>query len=276
MGAGLAREGAGAPAPPVDAGNQGSDVDVPMRGFDGVAVERLRSMLRVPQLHLFQSTGSTLDVAHRLGAAGAPHGTLVLADQQTKGRGRSGKAWSSPPGAGLWLTVLARSAVPAIPQVLTVRLGLAAAHILDRFAPSAVRIKWPNDLYLHDGKLAGVLVEARWRGSTLEWLAVGIGLNVTRAAPGSAGAFLGAGVDRVAVLQALMPALLAAIDRPEPALDADELSAFAARDLSRGRVCLQPVEGVVQGINAAAELLVRTADETVSVNSGSLSLAEGR
>ena len=252
----------------------GEHIDVPMRSFDGLAVEQLRSRLRVPELHLFASTGSTLDVAHRLGAAGAPHGTLVLADRQTQGRGRGGKSWSSPPGTGVWMTMLARPAERTVPQVLTVRLGLLAAKVLDGFAPSAVRIKWPNDLYVADRKLAGVLVEARWRGSSPEWLAVGMGINVTSAAHAIRSAALGPGTGRLAVLQALVPPLRAAIDRSAPTLDTAEIEAYNARDLARGAACTEPIAGIVQGISSAAELIIATPTGPVMVNSGSLVLSE--
>lgn len=245
-----------------------------MRSFDGVSVERLRSELRVPELHLLASTPSTLDVAHRLGGAGAPHGTLVLAEQQTQGRGRGGKTWSSPPGTGLWITLLARPEAVAILQVITVRLGLAAAQSLDRFAPKPVRIKWPNDLYVASRKLAGVLVEARWRGSSPDWLAVGLGINVASAAHTVAGAALNPGTQRVAVLAALIPAVLKVLARSDSLLDETELAAFARRDLARGLPCREPRPGIVHGITPSAELLIDAGGELVAVNSGSLVLAE--
>ena len=249
-------------------------VDVPADSFDGVAAAGLCGRLHVPAVHLFASTGSTLDVAHTLAAHGAPHGTLVLADAQTRGRGRGGKRWASAPGGGLWLTLIARPASAESVRVLTVRLGLGAAHALDAFAAAPVELKWPNDLHVGGGKLAGVLVEARWRGTALEWLAIGLGVNVT--APGDVphAAGLRPGTKRVAVLAALVPALLAAAERPGGELEADELHAYAARDLAAGRRASAPVRGVVRGINAAAELVVATSDGDVALGSGSLVLAE--
>lgn len=248
--------------------------DVPMDAFDGVPARELRESLRVPALHLFESTASTLDVAHRLGAEGAPHGTLVIADRQTKGRGRGGKSWASPPGTGLWLTILARPDEAIVSQVLTVRLGLAAASALDRLAGRPIQIKWPNDLFLGDRKLAGVLVEARWRGGRAEWLAVGLGVNVS--APGDArrGGALGAHVGRLDVLRALVPALGAAIDRCDGELDASERTAYDARDRARGASCIEPRRGTVRGITAGAELLIETNDGVIPVASGSLVLSE--
>ena len=248
--------------------------DIPGVSFDGSHGEQLRQELGVPQLHLFESVGSTLDVAHRLGEAGAPHLSTVIADRQTMGRGRGGKSWTSPAGTGLWMTILARPAEAIVPQVLTVRLGLAAASALDPLAPQTIGLKWPNDLFLGDRKLAGVLVEARWRGARAEWLAVGLGINV--AAPGhpERGGALGEHVHRLDVLRALMPGLTAAIARADPELDGAERAAFEARDRCRGRRCRAPREGLVRGISASGELLVETSTGMVAVGSGSLVLAE--
>ena len=245
-----------------------------MHAFDGVDADTLRRELDVPVLHLFESLGSTLDVAHRLGEAGAPHGTTIIADQQTAGRGRGGKSWVSPPRSGLWMTILSRPVGAVVPQVLTVRLGLAAARALDQLASSPIRIKWPNDLFLGDRKLAGVLVEARWRGTRAEWVAVGLGVNVS--APGHAGrgGALGAHIRRLDVLRALMPSLRAAIDRGDGALDAGERLEYDARDRARGATCLEPRHGIVRGITSDAELLIETAEGVVAVNSGSLVLTE--
>ena len=251
-----------------------ADADVEMPSFDGESLGVLRDKLQVPALHLFASVGSTLDVVHRLASEGAPHGTLVIADRQTRGRGRGGKTWESPPGSGLWITLLARPRDAVVPQVLTVRLGLAAAVALDGLAGQTVRIKWPNDLYLADRKLAGVLVEARWRGTRAEWLAVGLGINVT--APGHAerGGALGPDVHRLDVLHALMPSLRIAMDRADPELDAGELAQYDARDRARGSACVEPRHGTVRGISSTAELLIETDDGVVAVGSGSLVLAE--
>lgn len=251
----------------------GDVVDVPMRTFDGVSVERLRTELHVPELHLFASTASTLDVAHRLGASGAPHGSLVLADRQTAGRGRGGKSWVSPPGTGLWITILARPAA-TVPPVMTVRLGLAAAGVLDLFALAPVQVKWPNDLYVGGHKLGGVLLEARWRGTSLEWIAIGIGINVTLPGHAVRGGALGAHAGRATVLRALMPSLRAAIDRTEPLLDAGEIAGYELRDLARDRACVAPVHGIVRGITAGAELIVATDAGMVTAHAGSLTLSE--
>lgn len=248
--------------------------DIPADRFDGVHASVLRERLRVPAVHLFASAGSALDIAHRLAARGAAHGTLVLADAQASGRGRGGKRWASPAGTGLWLTLIARPASADSIRVLTVRLGLAAAVALDPFAAQPVRLKWPNDLYVGAGKLAGVLVEARWRGATLEWLAIGLGVNVVVPPNTPRAAGLLPATQRVAVLAVLVPALTAAVARLDGVLDDDELRAYASRDLVVGRQADAPARGIVLGINRAAELLMATSAGDVALSSGSLVLSE--
>jgi len=250
--------------------------DIPADSFDGFPANVLRDLLGVPALHLFASAGSALDVAHGLAAGGAAHGALVLADAQTSGRGRGGKRWASPAGVGLWMTLIARPASADSIRVLTVRLGLAAAVALDPFAMQPVQLKWPNDLYVGAGKLAGVLVEARWRGATPEWLAIGLGVNVVAPTDTPRAAGLLPGAQRVRVLASLVPALSAAIERLDGVLDDDELRAYASRDLVAGRHADAPARGVIVGINSAAELLIATREGDVALSTGSLVLSEDK
>ena len=146
--------------------------------FDGATREELEQTLDLPLVELLDTTTSTLDVAHRLASTGAPSGTLILANEQTAGRGREGKSWQSSAGAGLWLTLIERPKDTSGLGVLSLRVGLVAAEALDRFAAEPIRLKWPNDLYIDRGKVAGILVEARWRQSVVEWVAIGLGVNV--------------------------------------------------------------------------------------------------
>ena len=228
-------------------------------------------MLSLPRVVVFDDVASTLDVAHELGAAGAAAGTLVLADAQTAGRGRMGRAWRSDAGAGIWLTLLERAASNESLDVLALRLALALASALDAFTTRAIALKWPNDLYVDGRKLAGVLIEARWHGARLDWLAVGAGINV-RIPDGLDVASLAPGSDRVSVLREIVPALRAAVALPG-LLTPEELVRYAARDLAGGRRCVAPVEGVVAGIDASGSLLVDTAEGRVVCRAGSLTLA---
>ncbi len=242
--------------------------------YDGESAASIAGRFGLPGVHLYASVGSTMDAAHALGEAGAPAGTVVLADAQTAGRGRQGRSWRSAPARGIWLTVLERPTDASGLEVLSLRAGLAAAGALDRFTAAPVQVKWPNDLFVAGGKVAGVLVEARWRGLRPDWVAIGLGVNVRppRDVPGAGG--LREGTSRIDVLTCLVPALRVAATR-RGALDMRELSEYAARDYARGRRCLTPVRGIVAGITAVGELAVRTPHGVEHYRAGSLVLEEG-
>lgn len=241
--------------------------------YDGATGDDLAGLLELPRVELRSTVGSTQDVAHALAGAGAPSGTLVLADEQRVGRGRHGRVWVSEAGAGIWLTLIERPTDSAAIDVLSLRVGLAIASALDAFTTDAVGLKWPNDVYTAHGKLAGILCEARWREGAVEWVALGVGINVRAPsrAPGAAG--LAAGTGRIDVLRDVVPRLrAAAVVRGH--LTGDELAEFAARDLAAGRACLEPVAGTVVGIDAGGELLIDTGLRIVAVRAGSLVLQE--
>lgn len=241
-----------------------------MDRYDGLSAQELASRAGVPRVELFQVVASTMDEAHALGASGADAGTVVLADAQAAGRGRSGKRWSSPP-RGIWMTLLERPVDPSALDVMSLRIGLAAARAIDAFAAEPVRLKWPNDLFVADAKVAGVLVEARWRGDHLDWVAIGLGVNMEPPEDQATASALESGTARVDVICALLPELRAAAAMAGM-LTADEMDEFAARDLARGRNCVEPLRGRVRGIQATGELLVELADSTAAVRSGSLVL----
>jgi BirA family biotin operon repressor/biotin-[acetyl-CoA-carboxylase] ligase len=211
-----------------------------------------------------------MDEAHALAANGAEAGTVVLSDAQAAGRGRGGKRWSSPP-RGIWMTLVERPADPSALDVLSLRIGLAAARAIDAYTAEPVRLKWPNDLFVADSKVGGVLVEARWRGDRLDWVAIGLGINMDVPADQTAATMLESGAVRVDVISALLPELRAAAAMLGT-LTPEEMDEFAARDLARGRRCIEPLRGRVSGILPSGELLVELADSTARVRTGSLVL----
>ncbi len=241
--------------------------------YDGEYAEQLAAACGVADVVLLERVGSTLDVAHQRAAAGAPAGTLVLADEQTAGRGRQGRRWISEPGGGIWLTLIERPRDPSAVQVLSLRLGLQAARVLDEFAPETIGLKWPNDLYAGGRKLAGILVEARWREGILDWIAIGFGINVQAPVGMPTAAALRSGTRRRDVLAGLVPALRTAAGKGGE-LRSDECQAYASRDVARGRRCREPVAGTVAGIDASGALLVQTVDGLQAVRAGSLVLEE--
>lgn len=236
--------------------------------YDGVSGVELAAVLELPNVVVFDEVASTLDVAHALGGRGAPAGTLVLADKQTAGRGRMGRSWTSESGAGIWLTLIERPAAEALGGVLSLRIALCLARALDAFADAAIEVKWPNDLYVTERKLAGILVETRWRAGRLDWVAVGVGINL-RPPPGLNAAALRAGPSRLDVLRMAVPTIREAVAM-RGRLDADECRDFERRDLATGRRCREPAIGIVAGIDATGALLLDTPTGRVAFHAGSL------
>lgn len=241
--------------------------------------------LGLSELVHLESAVSTMDEVHARARDGARAGLLVIADRQESGRGRGGNRWTSEAGAGLWMTLLERPTDAATLGVLSLRTGLALAGALAPFADGQLAVKWPNDLYVVppralDGpadrraaKLSGILIEARWREQSVDWVAIGVGINL-RALDVSVGA-LRPGVRRSDVLRAVVPALRVAASGGS-LLDDDELSRWAAHDLAHGRRVVEPAIGTVQGITHDGALRVRADDgRDVFSHAGSLRFAEG-
>jgi len=245
--------------------------------LDGVVAADLAKRWGVPQCGLFRQLGSTLDAIHDLAAQDAPTGTVVIAEEQTAGRGRDGRTWHSPPG-GVWLGMLLRPARADL-GVMSVRVGLAVADAVDALLGRIeTRLKWPNDVLLGEGKVAGILCEGRWHGDTLNWLAVGVGVNVRNVIPApvarravALGEWL-PGVRRLDLLDRLVPAL-AGLATGEPALSERECAAFAARDWLQGRQLRSPAAGRARGLRPDGALLVDLGAATIAVRDGHVELA---
>jgi len=137
------------------------------------------------EVHLQSTIGSTNDRAAELAREGAPEGALVLADEQTAGRGRLGRKWRTPRGSGIAMSLIMRPSQLEGPALGAIGLvgALATIDALEGLELEP-RLKWPNDVLLQGKKVAGVLAEASWTGSTLDYVVLGIGVNVK---PGSLG-----------------------------------------------------------------------------------------
>ena len=123
--------------------------------------------------------GSTNDVAHAVAAGGTADGLLVIADEQTAGRGRLERRWWAPPGSSLLMSLLLRPALPAhAAGQLTMCLGLAAVEGIESVTGLRPTLKWPNDLLLEGRKLGGMLTELRLDGERLAYAVLGLGVNV--------------------------------------------------------------------------------------------------
>lgn len=239
--------------------------------LDGLSTDAIARELDLPLVRLYDEVTSTMDVAATLGDDGSPAGSLVVAVAQSAGRGRAGRRWASPADKGLWLTLLERPNDASALSVLPLRIGLRLAAVLERWTAGPIQLKWPNDLYVSGEKLGGILLEARWRNNRLDWVAIGIGINFSTPDAIPNAAYLTNTAGRREVLAEMIPALRAAA-AARGSLGASELSAYAARDLSIGRRCRTPVEGVVKGISEDGELLVETSDGERRYLTGSLEL----
>jgi BirA family biotin operon repressor/biotin-[acetyl-CoA-carboxylase] ligase len=247
--------------------------DAALITWDGHTAGALAHRCAVPHVELLVETGSTLDVAHALAEADAPAGTVVVADFQRAGRGRQGRTWSSQLGGGVWCTVIERPRDPRALDVLSLRVGLRIAEALDGLAGEPVSVKWPNDLVLRGGKVAGILTEARWAGSSLGWVAVGVGVNVTPPPDQDRATGLPAGVRRSDVLDAVVRAVRSAASA-NGELSAAELERYRARDVLVGRRITSPSVGTVRGIAPSGALLVDGARGPEQHRAGTIVLAE--
>jgi BirA family transcriptional regulator, biotin operon repressor / biotin---[acetyl-CoA-carboxylase] ligase len=212
-------------------------------------------MIGRPRLHL-RVVGSTNDRARELAEEGAPHGTLVTASEQTRGRGRQGRSWIAPPGRALLMSVLLREH----DALLSLRAGLAVA---DAAGPEAL-VKWPNDVWLDGRKVAGILAEGRPQAG---WAVLGIGINVALRPEdlpdelrGVAGTLGRRAEDLEPFLGETLAALEARLHEPAEAT----VAALRARDALHGRpVRWADGAGTGAGIDGRGRLRVRRPDGTI-------------
>jgi BirA family biotin operon repressor/biotin-[acetyl-CoA-carboxylase] ligase len=201
-----------------------------------------------PRLHL-QATTSTNDRARDLAQAGAPHGTLVTAAEQTAGRGRQGRTWTAPRGSALLLSVVLRDPPTLLP--------LAAALAVAEIAGARAQIKWPNDVLLDGRKVAGILAEGRPQDG---WAVLGIGLNVAlriEDLPPELHDTAGTLGLEPADLEPTLERLLAGLERTLVLDEETLLEAYRARDALRGReVSWATGRGRAAGIDGEGRLVV--------------------
>lgn len=139
------------------------------------------SGIPIPEVKYFDQTGSTNDDAIAWILAGAPDGSLVIANRQTEGRGRLGRRWITQPGSALAFSLILRPtpAEQVVSGLFTALGALAISRALEIELGLQPEIKWPNDILLNRKKVAGILVESSWIGDTLQGLVLGIGLNIS-------------------------------------------------------------------------------------------------
>ncbi|PKM81393.1 MAG: biotin--[acetyl-CoA-carboxylase] ligase [Firmicutes bacterium HGW-Firmicutes-14] len=180
----------------------------------------LRTELIGKKIVYCESVDSTNNLARTLAQEGSPDGTVVIAEEQTGGRGRMGRSWYSPPGQGIWFTLILRPPVnPADAAKITMVSAVAAARGIREYTGLAAGIKWPNDILLSGRKAVGILTEMNAEIDRVNYLVVGIGININ--------------VDRGQVSSELAAALASLEEEAGRHLSRIELLAAILNDLDR-------------------------------------------
>jgi BirA family biotin operon repressor/biotin-[acetyl-CoA-carboxylase] ligase len=240
-------------------------------------------------IHYFEEVESTQNIARNLAAEGAAHGTAIIAETQSAGRGRMGRGWHSPPGVNLYTTIILRPKIPMaeVPR-LSLVAGVAAAEALEDVAPGIVQLKWPNDVWLNGRKAGGIIAEAVTdRTQRLDSVLLGIGLNLNLAADDvppeireraiSVLIATGRRCDRVAVANSLFTRLNIRYDETVTTGFAAVRPAWERYSgLTGKRVTVVDAgtreEGVVTGIDADGALLLDTTNGMRRIIAGDVTL----
>jgi BirA family biotin operon repressor/biotin-[acetyl-CoA-carboxylase] ligase len=244
------------------------------------------------EVQLFATVASTNDIAARRGAENAPDFSIVLAEEQTLGRGRGGSRWRARAGSSLLFSVLFH--VPkrgTAPGGAPVRVGLAVADAISDIAGLDAGVKWPNDVVIPGhGKVAGILCEGAFGHGRDGYVVAGIGVNVSQSAAEFVGdlrgracslhSATGQAVDRAELLTAVLEQLRGLTGRIIEPLAPEELSRLAQRDVLRDRdvVCDngsgQTTVGIARGVGADGALLIEQHGRLTGLYTGSVRLAE--
>jgi len=154
-------------------------VSTPDRFFPSEITHGLNTKFLGKKIHYFESVSSTMDLAIQLGMRGSPEGTLVVAETQTKGRGRLGRSWISPKYKGIYLSLILKPEIlPAQSPVITLLVSISICEAIKEITGLDAKIKWPNDIFIQNKKIGGILTELNAEMDRIHFLVIGIGLNV--------------------------------------------------------------------------------------------------
>lgn len=253
----------------------------PLTHWEGEPVRVWEEVWGIRELEAWPSLNSTNDRVLERARGGAGPWTVVVAEAQRRGRGRSRSPWHSPPGMGLWMSFLVRRHAAGGGLLSPLLAGLAVARAIESVAAVRADLKWPNDVWTGGRKVAGVLCE-----SAGQQVVVGVGLNVRqregdfppelRAHAGSVEMSAGRPVGRPALAGALLAHARRLLDRPVVRLDDDLLAEIGRRDaLRERRVRVDGVLGRALGVDAQGRLQVEVGPGIIRpVQAGHVELIE--
>lgn len=270
-------------------GSQVSSHGHPLPADFADALARVRGRLgRIGSIvHFYPTVESTNDIAVDLASSADSEGTVIVADAQTRGRGRAGRPWFSPRGRGLYVSVVLTPARARVDRsratrLITLAAGVALAEAIERVTTARVDLKWPNDLYIAGRKLAGILAEAVTSEGRIDSVVLGYGINIgsmayppdLRDRATSLEAELGTRVDRPLLLAETLAALSQRYDdlldgRFDVILDAWRDRAPTSHGTHVTWTAPSgPLSGVTEGIDDRGALLVRIGDRLEEIVGG--------
>jgi len=255
--------------------------------MDQQELESVLANLNLSAIRFFDSIGSTNDEAMEWAKNDASDLSLVVADEQTTGRGRLGRTWFTPPKTALAFSLILRP-TPAEKPHLSRTVGLAALALADAMQMLSLdpQIKWPNDILLNGQKLAGILVETTWLEDKVQCIVIGMGVNIAKGAVPDTGLLnfpaisledvLGHAPDRAATLHAILANIIAL--RPHLGTDAfisswEKKLAYYGKQVQVEMGGGESVSGMVIGLESDGSLKLRGNDgKSISVRFGDVRL----
>ncbi len=249
---------------------------------------KLKSKIFGQNIVCYNSVKSTNDLASILADDGAPEGTLITAEQQTQGRGRLGRSWHSPPGTGIYMSLILRPKIkPELAPGLSIITALALAQAVETVCPGEIKIKWPNDLLIGGRKAAGILTELSAEKGKTNFVIVGIGINVNQ----GVGSFPEEIRDRATSLRRAAKRKVARVELIKGFLHKFEKQylQFISKGLASAlpkvrkyssllghpvtvRAGQKKISGIAESIDPQGRLLIRTDNDLIPVSAGEVTV----
>lgn len=243
---------------------------IPDRLYDFEVMHGLGTKILGKKIIYFDSLSSTMDLAMQLGMQGVAEGTLVIAETQTKGRGRLGRAWHSPKYKGLYFTLILRPKIlPSQVSLVTLLSAVSICEAIKSAFGADTQIKWPNDILAHNKKLGGILTELSAEADKINSLNIGVGLNVNNdgksliSGATSLKELKHAEINRTLLLQEILRKMEANYSTFEKKGSAGVIEKWKEYNITLGRRVKvsyygEHIEGQAQDIDRDGCLLVRT------------------